>query len=828
MHGKAALAGMFLLVTSAPFTPFSSSVKPPTLRPSLQALREKGRTLLETKEYARAEQVLQVGLREALRLDDQAAAASFLNFSGCAQFDLFQYRQALQSFQEAHRLALRTGRGELVAMSSLNLSSLYLQQSDLNSALRAAEDGLRLSRRYAASKRGPLFKAQVGVLYARNGQLDSALQLLSESAQEADSRGDSETLAMVLNQIGYEYLKAGKSQSAEGPLLGAFRLLRLTRSPNLTYSYLALGMLRLAQKDPDPRSACALLDRAVALSADSSVTLPLWRFYYQRGLARMANGNLAEALPDLEKSMESATRLRAELLSADSVWTGAGAEQHDVYTAYIRARAALYFSTRDSAHARYAFRALAETQATGLRALIHRSAEWRERLPAEYWETLAQLRAAEAGLLAGRTPAAKTTSSALLYKLTAMEAEAGLGPDSAEAGNPPEGAADLSRRVQETLGNEAALICFHLDEPASFRWVVTREAFELQRLPSGGKLRDAARQFKRAVSIGDPEAVSLGTKLYKDLFGSLPAGAQSRRDWILSLDGELLDAPFAALVTGGTAGKPVYLVEAHSTRVVPSALMLQKPARRSWDGPFVGVGDPIYNTADPRWRSGTSRYSRAGFGLLLSLPKLFARSNSQSTMALARLAGSGREISASMRAWDGNSSNNLFLSGSDATVGRLRDALARRPAVLHFATHFLPSAGPTPQALLALSLGRGGSPEVLGPAEISRWRQDLGVVVLSGCGSARARILPAEGLMGMTRAWLAAGAHSVIASLWSTADDNGDLFVPFYGRLAGLKTEPRTGTAAEALRRAQLEMLHSDSWHARPAYWATYFVVGKE
>jgi CHAT domain-containing protein len=117
---------------------------------------------------------------------------------------------------------------------------------------------------------------------------------------------------------------------------------------------------------------------------------------------------------------------------------------------------------------------------------------------------------------------------------------------------------------------------------------------------------------------------------------------------------------------------------------------------------------------------------------------------------------------------------------------------------------------------------------MLGPAEISRWRQDLGAVVLSGCGSAQAGILPAEGLMGMTRAWLAAGAHSVIASNWSTTDDDGDLFVPFYKHLAGLKTKPRAGAAAEALRQAQLEMLHSDPWHARPAYWAAYFVVGKD
>ena len=829
MHAKAALAGMFLLITSASFTPFHSSIKPhTTLHPSLEALKNQGRTLLETREYARAEQVSREGLGEALRLHDRPAAARFLNFSGCAQFALFQYLQALQSFQDAHRLALQTGDGELVAMSSLNLSSLYLEQQDLNSALRAAEDGLRLSRRYSAAKRGPLIKAQAGVLYARDGQLGLALQLLGESAQEADRRGDSETLALVLNQIGYAYLKAGDTQSAERPLVEAFRLLGRSRSPNLTYSYLALGMLRLAQKDPDPRSACALLDRAVALSANASVTLPLWRFYFQRGLARVANGQLAEALPDLEKSMQSATRLRAEFLPADSVWTGAGTEQHDVYATYVRARAALYFRTGNPAHARYGFQALAETQATGLRALLHRSAEWRDRLPAEYWETLAQLRAVEAGLLAGGTRADKAASSALLYKLTSMEAEAGLGPDSAESGDQSDGAADLSRRVQEDLGKEAALICFHLDEPASFRWVVTREALELQRLPSGRRISAAAGQFQRAVSIGDPQAVSLGAELYQALFGSLPAGVQSRRDWILSLDGELLEAPFAALVIGSRAGKPVYLVEGHSTRVVPSALMLRKTARPSWDGLFVGIGDPIYNTADPRWRSGTSRYGRARSILLGPLPSLFARSKSQSTMALARLAGSGREISAAMRAWGGGLSKDVFLSGAGATVGQLCDALARRPAILHFATHFLPSAEPPPQALLALSLGPDGSPEVLAPAEISRWRQDLGAVVLSGCGSARAGILPAEGLLGMTRAWLAAGAHSVVASLWPTADDNGDLFVPFYRHLAGFKTEPRTGATAEALRQAQLEMLRSDPWHARPAYWAAYFVVGKE
>ncbi len=197
-------------------------------------------------------------------------------------------------------------------------------------------------------------------------------------------------------------------------------------------------------------------------------------------------------------------------------------------------------------------------------------------------------------------------------------------------------------------------------------------------------------------------------------------------------------------------------------------------------------------------------------------------------MELARLAGGGREIRAAMRAWGAGTSGSVLLSGGQASLEQLTEALRGRPSILHFATHFLNSGGDAPQALIALSLGPAGSPEVLGPVEISRWRQDLGVVVLSGCSSARAETLPAEGLMGMTRAWLAAGAHSVVASLWPTPDDNGALFESFYRHLAELSENWRGGGAAEALRRAQLETMRAGVSSSAPTHWAAYFVVGKE
>jgi CHAT domain-containing protein len=168
------------------------------------------------------------------------------------------------------------------------------------------------------------------------------------------------------------------------------------------------------------------------------------------------------------------------------------------------------------------------------------------------------------------------------------------------------------------------------------------------------------------------------------------------------------------------------------------------------------------------------------------------------------------------------------LTGDQASLQPLDQALARRPSIVHFATHFLQSAGGKPEALIALSIGPDRSPELLGPAEISRRRLDLGLVVLSGCTSGEAEALPSEGLMGMTRAWLAAGAHSVVASLWPTPDDQGKLFVSFYRHLAELKKEASSPAAAEALRQAQLDMLASHSWHSSPGYWAAYTVAGKE
>jgi CHAT domain-containing protein len=213
------------------------------------------------------------------------------------------------------------------------------------------------------------------------------------------------------------------------------------------------------------------------------------------------------------------------------------------------------------------------------------------------------------------------------------------------------------------------------------------------------------------------------------------------------------------------------------------------------------VGDPIYNRADAR---------------LTGVPDA-----GRDALPLPRLVASGAEIEASARAWAGPA---VLLRGGEASREKLMEQLSRRPAAVHLATHYLESAAEPRYALIALSLSRGGQTQLLTPFEISHWRIETGLVVLSGCHSAAGAALPGTGVLGLTRAWLAAGAQSVVGTLWNTPDDDGVLFSALY---RNLREAPQMD-AALALRDAQLEMIHSGGRRARPEYWGAYFVIGNQ
>ncbi|HEV2445853.1 MAG TPA: CHAT domain-containing protein, partial [Candidatus Sulfopaludibacter sp.] len=449
------------------------------------------------------------------------------------------------------------------------------------------------------------------------------------------------------------------------------------------------------------------------------------------------------------------------------------------------------------------FEALEENRASSLRLL---RAGKSGSLPPEYWEALLALQRAEIQALRSGKAADQAASAAARARVARLEASFASRPAVSEG--------DLLRRAQAALHADSALFSFHLGGDISWMWAVDRTHIELYALPPRAEIAGLVRNAVGATESDSAETAAAGAALYEALFGRLPARFRNKPNWVVALDESLFDAPLAALVVRGEA-RPAYLVELHATQAIPGVGWWLDAAERpaAPASPlFVGIGDPVYNAADPRLTT-RQRASAAR----PAIPGQLAAEG----FALPRLVASGAEIEACARAWTGD---RILLTGTSASPQNLSEQLKRNPEVVHFATHVVESTARPSDGAIALSLSEGGGAQLLGPGEIADWRIRARLVAISGCHSAAGDVLPGTGLLGLTRAWLAAGADSVAGSRWATPDETGALFSSLY---RNLRARPGTGPA-QALRAAQLEMLRSGDWRAKPRYWGAYFVIGIE
>ncbi len=373
---------------------------------------------------------------------------------------------------------------------------------------------------------------------------------------------------------------------------------------------------------------------------------------------------------------------------------------------------------------------------------------------------------------------------------------------------------------REGLSDSELLLSFHVGELESYLWAVTRKTVSLHRLPGAKQIRSEIGDFREDVRSGRTEAGLVGERLYTELFGDLTRQEAGKQAWLLSLEDSLFELPFAALVMERRGGKVEYLVERQSLQIVPGAFSLG-PRRTGLGthGWLLGVGDPIYNTADPRWRGARSRLDEAVSSWFRPAGIV------DPARQLSRLVASGSEIDSSARAWPNGSGTAVVLEGSDARREKFLKLTAGGPSVIHLATHVVTSSATSTehergeQAFIAFGLGDSFEAEFLSTSGVAQLRIPGSLVVMTGCSSGEGEARAGTGLLGLTRAWLLAGAGAVLATAWPVKDSTGEIFSSFYGYL-------RSTPAAEALRRSQIEMIHSSTWRASPEYWASYQVTG--
>lgn len=735
----------------------------------------------------------------ALDARDGLPGPAALNWSnaGGAELAHLNFRAALPFFLKARTIAKESGLRVPLLAAANNLASLYLEMGDPESTVRVAREALNsvdLKKAMAEDQAGknlgvvPKLKYQLAAGLSKLHRFEEARVVYREAIDGIAELGDLEETARVLGNFGSDCLDAGYLDDADAALSEGLRLVRLHQLDGAANILRPLAKLRSRQRDI--RSAAALFDAAIDAPPDITTR---WDLYTDRGEFRLSHDDLRGALADFHEARRVAAEMRADIVPADRDRVTLEGNLSRITTGLIEAGNRLAEETNNHSLLSATFDAAEQDRIWSLRALIPAENDWRSHLPPAYWDRLAHYQALERSMLETTSPALESQAAEVGAELRNMEAAAANEAHTA----PPNGSASAMAHVQSVLDSDSVLFSFHLGATAGWVWAVDRNRAAVYRIPGREVLAPAIDEFTRAARKG--EASLAARDLYRMLFGTVASGYLAHRRWLLEPDGRLYDLPFAALMVNDD-----FLFQRAAIETIPGALMLQ-PRQPFADGGFLGVGDAIYNTADSRYQGARGKPA----------------------VLLPRLTNTGEEIAACSREW--RSSRTRLLTGSDANPDTLRVALASNPAVIHFATHIVSGTGPHASGMIALSLDPSASMRLVGPVEVTAHPIAPGLVVLNGCHSAEGETLPGVGLMGLTRAWIAAGARAVVATRWDIPDQEGaEMMIEFY---RALRAAP-AGGPVDALQQAQRKLLlaqqQEPAKRLNPAVWGAYFVLGRE
>jgi CHAT domain-containing protein/Tfp pilus assembly protein PilF len=267
------------------------------------------------------------------------------------------------------------------------------------------------------------------------------------------------------------------------------------------------------------------------------------------------------------------------------------------------------------------------------------------------------------------------------------------------------------------------------------------------------------------------------------------------------------------------------LIAKHEVIVAPSASALaaiirQKDLRKPAERSVIVFADPVFTASDERINPAARQTSAP--------PQEGKIRGDDSSPADAEGFPPLSRLSAT--AWEAQRIDSLtggvnVLDNFDASREAAIDPAVGEYRFIHFATHAVINPENPDMSAIALSrFDERGQPlnGLLSTQDIHRLKLPAELVVLSACRTGMGKDAPGEGLLSLTRGFLAAGAARVMVTLWSIEDQaTAEMMSRFYRRMLGAE---RMSPAA-ALRATQEEMWREGRWGA-PYYWGGFVLQG--
>ena len=745
---------------------------------------------------------------ELLRpIGDRGGQAIVFNSLGKVYEDLNKLRDALDHYKQALNIYQQQENIEFASATKFYIGRTYKLMNDERTALQFFRESAADSQLVGQRRVTAYALTAISAIQSKAGNKDEARAQLQQAARLYQKIGDRRGRANALNELATIHHAANQNAKA------------------LVYHKQALDLYRTAG---DKQGEAATL--------------------YKMAVVEEALGNLANALAYVKESYDAIEVLRSQVVSPDL---------RASYYASVRKYAELYidlqmrlgqangdksaperaFEISEHAHSRSLLEVLGEAAAQirqGVKpALLGQERVLKQKLNAQ---TLNRMR-----LLENPEPRELEMVDRDIRELTTSyrELETQIKQQSPRYAGLVQPQPLSLKRIQEDLSEGTVVLEYTLGAERSYLWAITNESLAAYTLPPRDEIETlvksacaslTARQtmtnesdlssFGPRAAQADAEYWRQAGRLSDMLLGPVIDAIKGRTILVVA-DGALHYLPFQALPAPGKtnnqgSSEPVPLLVDHEIVSLPSASILATIRQTSRTGTneekLVAIlADPVFSPDDSRVENpNTASPQRT--------------SQLTDTISLSRLPATEREAQSIIEIVPAGT--GMMATGFDADRTMALSSELGQYKIVHLATHGVVDVeNPELSGIVLSMISRDGKSRdgLLQLHDIYNMNlSNTQLVVLSACETALGKEVRGEGLVGLSRGFIYAGASSVVATLWKVDDRaTTQLMTQFY---KGLFEEGLTASAA--LRKAKLSMWQQPRYRA-PFFWAAFQLQGE-
>ncbi len=802
---------------------------------------------------------------------DKIDEAGTKNNIGMIYDNMGEYQKASQYYQQALKLwrMLQHRFGEASTLN--NIGSTYLSLGDPQSAFVYFQQALPIFHELGSKAEEASTLSNMARVYQLQGELNEALIYLERALALKRIVQDRNGEANTLNSIGKIHLELDESEKAKEYHTQALTLWReVGNKHGEAKALINLGAVYCRLNNHQQEVECYKQAQPLVVSVqdrEGEATTLLGFAHFERD-----RGNLIEAQTNIEAAVKIIEALRMNVVSQE-LRSSFFATKQRYYDFYIELMMQLHqlhpfdgfdakaLHVSESAKARSFLDILIEANIDVYKGvdslLIERERTLQQLLNAKSERLTRLLNNTQAE---EKTVTLKKDIETLLTQYQEIQAQIrATNPHYAALTQPqPLGVKEIQ---QQLLDDGTILLEYALGSKRSFLWAVTPTTIHSYILPKHAEIDSFARQTYSLLTArnqelpdeteeqkssrlvtADKELSERAAILSHILLGPVSDLLGNKRLLIVS-DGALQYIPFGALPAPSTKVKTngetsIPLIVEHEIVSIPSASVLavlrhelseRLPAKKM----VAALADPVFTSDDPRVRRGIISAQKMADSTLLahepSLESALVRSvrsigMAESREGLQRLIYSRREVEGIMNLVTIGQGKKAFDFEANRAIATSAGLSTYR--MVHFATHgILNNEYPELSGIVLSLVDENGKEQdgFIRLHEIYNLNLPAEIVVLSACQTALGKEVKGEGLIGLTRGFMYAGAARVVASLWNVKDDaTAELMKWFYKKMLG---EEKLRPAA-ALRAAQLELWKTKRWKSH-YFWAGFVLQGE-